>query len=86
MKKLKFEFLFAAAVMLSGGLAVANSLTAVAPNVYNADNSGGTDWTPVPSDKAVECDAAPTHECSGTQTGTGVTDIERGDARLIDKP
>lgn len=82
MKKLKINLLFASALMLGGGLAVANEVAFVDPNVFNnnASTTGAPDWQPIASPADATCGAASSRACKGyraTPTGA-VTNIVTG--------
>lgn len=86
MKTLKVNYLFLAALMLGGGLAVANnSSSAVNTVFYNAAAEGQPEnWQPVPSGQTLHCDANPDNECSQTRDENGtVISSQSGDATLI---
>ncbi|MBE9462124.1 hypothetical protein ACFP1I_12875 [Dyadobacter subterraneus] len=86
MKKLKFDLLFAAALMLGGGLAVAHSATTVANTVFYNDAAEGQPehWQPVPSGRTVSCDENPDNECTQTRNESGIViSSQAGDASLL---
>ncbi|SEI46243.1 hypothetical protein SAMN04487995_0930 [Dyadobacter koreensis] len=84
MKKLKVDFLFVAALLLSGGLAMANHSGMVASNVYNSTpNAASPTWTPIPAGATVSCDSDNTKLCSAFQDEEGnISEPVRGRASL----
>ena len=65
MKKLRIDFMFAAALMLGGGLAVANNAATLDPNVYNAAAPGQPEsWTPIPAG-GITCEEDDQVNCKG---------------------
>jgi hypothetical protein len=82
MKKLRIDFLFAAALLLGGGLAVANDAMTTDPNVFNAAAEGQpADWQPIDG-QTVTCEANPSRECTGLQVGGTVSVIDYGNTRV----
>jgi len=86
MKTLKVNYLFLAAMMLGGGLAVANNTNSAANTVFynNAAEGQPENWQPVPSGQNLRCDPNPDNECSQTRDENGtVISSQSGDASLI---
>jgi len=86
MKKLKLDYLFVTAMMLGGGLAIADArATAVNTLFYNRAAAGQPqDWQPVPSGRTVECNANPSNACTETRDESGtVISSQTGNATLI---
>lgn len=78
MKKLRIDFLFAAALLLGGGLAVAGNALTTDPNVFNVAPDGQpADWQPI-GDQQITCDNNPNRECTGLQVGSTVSVIDYG--------
>ncbi|WP_254412094.1 hypothetical protein [Dyadobacter diqingensis] len=82
MKKLRIDFLFAAALMLGGGLAVANNATAVVSNVYNATPDGPSEtWTPIPAG-GITCEEDDQVNCKAFRDSQGnLSAFEKGRAQ-----
>jgi hypothetical protein len=86
MRKLKMDYLFVTALMLGGGLAVANArATAVNTLFYNNASAGQpANWQPVPSGRTVECNPNPNNACTETRDENGtVISSQTGNATLI---
>ncbi|REA58192.1 hypothetical protein DSL64_21530 [Dyadobacter luteus] len=82
MKKLRIDFMFAAALILGGGLAVANDAMTNVPNVYNATPDGPSEtWTPLPAG-GIECEEHEEINCKAFRNSEGaLSDFEKGRAQ-----
>jgi len=86
MKTLKVNFLFFAALMLGGGMAIAHNTGSAANTVFynNAAEGQPENWQPVQPGQTLRCDANPDNECSQTRDENGtVISSQSGDASLI---